>query len=127
MIDFKHIAIAVSSKNEIKEFYSDILGMEQIRSFTLNQNLAKQIFEIDSEIPAYLLKNNNLYLEVFILNQNQHKNINHICFSTKNREELINDVLAKGYECIRIKRETNDLVFIKDKSGNKFEIKTESL
>lgn len=125
MIDFKHVALPVSSPGEIKDFYTDILEMKQIRSFILNQDLAEQIFGIKSEIPAYLLHKDNLYLEVFILPQNKEKSINHICFSIKNREELIHNVLAKGYECIRIKRETNDLVFIKDKSGNIFEIKKE--
>jgi hypothetical protein len=36
---------------------------------------------------------------------------------------LINKAIAANYECLRIERKYADLVFIKDKSGNIFEIK----
>ena len=34
---------------------------------------------------------------------------------------------TKNYQCIRIEREFSDLIFIKDKSGNIFEIKESNI
>ena len=50
---------------------------------------------------------------------------NHICLSVSKRDKFINAIKENGYECIILKREMSDLVFIKDKSGNLFEIKEE--
>ncbi|MBC8486375.1 MAG: hypothetical protein H8D45_10090, partial [Bacteroidetes bacterium] len=47
----------------------------------------------------------------------------HICLAIKDRETLITKAEAQNYECIRRKRDIFDLIFIKDKSGNIFEIK----
>jgi catechol 2,3-dioxygenase-like lactoylglutathione lyase family enzyme len=49
--------------------------------------------------------------------------VNHLCISVENREKLIKEVQDRGYETIIIERKQPDLVFIKDKSGNIFEIK----
>jgi len=122
-MNLEHIAISVNHKDEIKDFYIDTLGMEQVRCFDLQKELAKKIFGFYDDLLVYILNNEDLTLEIFILNQEQKKSINHICFSISKREELIAKAQTKGYECIQVKREPNDLVFIKDKSGNIFEIK----
>lgn len=41
----------------------------------------------------------------------------------ENREELVAKAEQNNYKCIRIEREISDLIFVKDKSGNIFEIK----
>jgi len=122
-MNLEHIAISVNHKDEIKDFYIDILGMEHVRSFALNQELVNDIFGFQTDIPVFLIKKGDLTLEIFVAKQDQNKRINHICFSVQNREELINKVQQKSYELIRIKRTTRDLIFVKDKSGNIFEIK----
>ncbi|MGE0089700.1 MAG: VOC family protein [Bacteroidales bacterium] len=122
-MNLEHIAISVNHKDEIKDFYIDILGMEHVRSFELNHELVNDIFGFHTDIPVFLIKKGDLTLEIFVAKQDQNKRINHICFSVQNREELINKVQQKSYELIRIKRTTHDLIFVKDKSGNIFEIK----
>ena len=42
----EHVALSVTDRKEIERFYQDILGMEVIRSFQLDQALAVDIFGI---------------------------------------------------------------------------------
>jgi len=118
-----HIAITITDFSEIKDFYKDLLGMKDVRQFTLNKNLSKNIFGLEKETIAYLLQKDELFFEIFILPQDIEKGFNHICFSVPDREEIVKQAKHKNYVVTRIEREHFDLIFVKDKSGNIFEIK----
>ena len=94
-----------------------------MKNFVLNKNLARDIFGIDKETKAFLLQKNELILEIFVVSESIEKGFNHICISDANREELVKIAMQYNYEIIRIEREYNDLIFIKDNSGNIFEMK----
>ncbi|HKL08084.1 MAG TPA: VOC family protein [Bacteroidales bacterium] len=118
----EHIAITINLSDEIINFYERILGMEQERNFVLDKTLSTKIFGVNENLPVYLMKREDFVLEIFIYKQKL-QSVNHLCISVENRENLIKEVQEKGYETIIIEREQPDLVFIKDKSGNIFEIK----
>ena len=69
------------------------------------------------------MQKNEVFFEIFITTGNRKKAFDHICISINNREKFINKVMISGYKVIRIERELFDLIFIKDKDGNIFEIK----
>ena len=119
----EHIAISISDPEEVKNFYQDILGMREVKSFTLQKSLAYDIFGLDEEASVFLLQKNDLFFEVFMRQEANKQSFNHICLSVNDRETLFRKAKQKDYECIRIERDTYDLIFIKDKSGNIFEIK----
>jgi catechol 2,3-dioxygenase-like lactoylglutathione lyase family enzyme len=119
----EHIGLTVTDPAEVENFYHDILGMSEVRNFVLEKDLAGRIFGIDKEISVFLLQNEKLLLEIFLLPEQKKQNFDHICISIKNREELIEKAAQNGYEYIRLNRKYADLMFIKDKSGNTFEIK----
>ena len=119
----EHIALTISKPADIKDFYLDILGMKEAKNFILNKFLANRIFNVDKEISVYLLQKDEISLEIFILSGQNKQGFEHICLAVKDREKLIKDSLKQNYECIRIERDLFDLVFIKDRSGNIFEIK----
>ncbi|MCK4630769.1 MAG: VOC family protein, partial [Bacteroidales bacterium] len=126
IMKLEHIAITVSEPADIKDFYFDILGMKEVKNFVLNKVLANKIFSINNETSVYLLQKDDISLEIFILpGQNKHS-FEHICLAVKDREKLVENSLKHNYECIRIERDLFDLVFIKDRSGNVFEIKKNS-
>ena len=64
-----------------------------------------------------------MILEVFVNSEQQKLGFGHICISVKNRESLAEKSVQCAYNCIRIKRNTKDLIFIKDNCGNQFELK----
>jgi len=47
----------------------------------------------------------------------------HICILVDDREALLKKAINKTYDFTRIEREDFDLVFVRDKCGNIFEIK----
>ena len=122
-MNLEHIAISVNSFNEINDFYIEFLELKQLRNFVLDKDLSKNIFNVNTDIPVYLLNKGNLTIEIFVIDQVKRDQVNHICFSIHDREKLYKKAQEKAYECIRIKRESSDLIFIKDKSRNIFEIK----
>jgi len=119
----EHIAISVKNTSEIENFYKGVLGMKEVRNFVLNENLAQKIFGIQEETPVTLLQKEDLVLEVFLSAEPWEKSFNHICIAVADREDLVKATGQNNYEVIRIERDYSDLVFIKDHSGNTFEIK----
>ena len=69
------------------------------------------------------MQKEDLVLEVFLLDEPLKKGFNHICFSVADREGLVKIAGQNDYEIIRIERDYSDLIFIKDHSGNTFEMK----
>lgn len=119
----EHIALTISDPAEIKNFYQDIFGMNEVRQFILKKNLAEKIFNIPRDTSVFYMQKDKLFLEIFISPGQNKQNFNHICLAVKDRELLVEKTCKKNYECIRIERELSDLIFIKDKNGNIFEIK----
>jgi catechol 2,3-dioxygenase-like lactoylglutathione lyase family enzyme len=119
----EHIALTISDPDEINNFYHDILGMDKVKSFTLNKNLAVNIFGLGTEPSVYELQKDDLILEIFVTPKQKKENFDHICLVVSEREKLFNKAKQNSYECIRKERQDFDLMFIKDKSGNIFEIK----
>ncbi len=119
----EHIGLTISESKEIKDFYINILGMREVKTFILNKILAQKIFGINKNTSAFFLQKNDLFLEIFVTDEKLKQGFNHICLTIKDRETLVTKAEAQNYECIRIERDIFDLIFIKDKSGNIFEIK----
>jgi len=122
-MQLEHIALAIKDTSEITLFYEQLLGMSKVKSFILEKFLSNKIFGIPAETTVYQLKNGELLLEIFVDPIKKMKGYNHICIKVNQRESFIQRAIASNYECTRIERTGADLVFIKDKSGNIFEIK----
>jgi catechol 2,3-dioxygenase-like lactoylglutathione lyase family enzyme len=119
----EHIALTINNNDEIVDFYHNVLGMKTARAFTLNSELSDTIFKIIKDVHVYLLKKGNLFFEIFISPEKKSHGYDHVCISVTSREKMIQNAVKANYEVIQIERENSDLVFIKDKSNNIFEIK----
>lgn len=122
-MNLEHVALNITDQKEIEGFYCDIFGMSEIRHFILNKNLAMEIFGIEKETTVYQLKKNEIFLEIFLIPERFENGFSHLCISISNREEIANKADQNGYSCMRLKRGNSDMIFIKDKSGNIFELK----
>ncbi len=122
-IKFQHLGLTIIEKTDIREFYQDILGMKIQKEFTLSGELAEQIFRQDRDIKVVAGTIGNLFVELFLAEENPNVVWEHICFISENRPALIDACQAKNYPVTVIERKPFDIVFIKDKSGNLFEIK----
>ena len=122
-MEFNHFALNICDKNEVSDFYTDILGMELVHSFEIEKSLTSAIFNIEGSFPVFLVKKGNVKIELFLFKSKNQQGFNHICIAVHDKDEVLAGAIEKGYETSVIKREKGDLVFIYDKSGNPFEIK----
>jgi len=120
---FNHIGITINDSSEIKNFYVDILGLEIIKKFILLKNISTQIFNTEKETEVTVVGKKDFMAELFIAGKNDHRNFQHVCIAVNDQKQVMQKAQKNNYPCTIIKRDTSDLVFIKDKSNNLFEIK----
>ena len=126
-MQLNHIGINVANVGEIHHFYQDILGFLPERSFPIPREIAQMFFGIEEETEAFILSNGVLRLELFVYDKPITSGFAHLCIELENREETARKCAASGYPVMRKERENGDLLFIKDKAGNVFELKNKRI
>jgi len=122
-VKFQHLGLTVTNKSDVREFYQDILKMNIQREFTLNKALAGRIFNQEKDINIVVGTIGDLTVELFLADEKQPTSWQHVCLAVADRPALIENCRAKKYPVTVIEREPFDIVFIRDKSENLFEIK----
>ena len=121
----EHIGITINKESDIEAFYKDLLGMKEAHKFDLYKDLSEKLFGISNAVSVTYLSSDDLFLELFLTDRKQEPVYNHICISVLNRDSLIKKAKSVGFPVTQIKRESrDDLLFIRDNSGNVFEIKS---
>ena len=121
----EHIGITINVESDIQAFYKDLLGLKEVKKFELYKDLSEKLFGISNTVPVTHLSSDDLLIELFLTDKKQNPVYNHICISVQNRDNIIKKAKSMGFSVTNIKRESrDDLLFIKDKSGNIFEIKS---
>ena len=122
-----HIGSNIQSEKEIEDFYQNILGFYFEYQFDLPEELTNNIFGLHKQITVFLYKREDILLELFVHTINSDSGFSHICLKVKDRESIAAKCEKNGYQVIRIKRNDKaDILFIKDKVGNIFELKMEN-
>lgn len=122
-----HIALNITDKEEMQNFYANILGFHVERSFEIDGALSQKIFNISKPAIASILTNGELVLELFVNSKPLQTAYQHLCIEAKDREQIVQNCRKTAYPVIRLKRQRGDLLFIKDKAGNMFELKNKTL
>ncbi|MFC1729746.1 VOC family protein [candidate division KSB1 bacterium] len=120
-----HFGITINSREEIKDFYSDILGFQYAYEFELASSKSKLIFNVHDDLQVIVMKGYGIKLELFIKANLETRNINHICLAFQNSEEVYYKAKSKGYWSLKLSRtdENGFNYFVKDSSDNLFELK----
>lgn len=121
-IRLNHIALQSSNKEKSEIFFTRILGIPRIKSFSLSEVLSNDIFGINHGVEVDVYDNGKTRFEVFI-GEGKISNYEHICIEVFDKDELINRCQKHGLNPLIIKRDRKDLLFIKDFSDNLYEIK----
>ncbi len=122
MTTLQHIAINYKDKQKADIFFTKVLNLKLLKSFILNSNLAKQIFNIYQQVDVLVYGNNLTIFEVFITQKEIIHIFDHICIKVNNRKEFINKCKKYGLKPYHIDKDEKKLLFVKDFSGNLFEI-----
>ena len=123
----EHVALSITDPEDINYFYQDILGMEKVKSFVINKSLANDIFGIDKDAQVFLYQRDQIFFEIFIIDKLHSESFNHVCIAVTDRKSVFETAQEKGYTCTHKQKENSELFFIKDKSGNIFELKDKKL
>jgi catechol 2,3-dioxygenase-like lactoylglutathione lyase family enzyme len=119
-----HIALNIQQKEELVDFYQNILGFYLDYQFNLDQVLATKIFGMAKQAEVFLCKKENLHLELFVHPESIIKHFAHVCIEVTDREIIAKKCEVAGYPITRIERNDKpELLFIRDKAGNAFELK----
>lgn len=120
----EHIGITINEESDIDAFYKDLLGLKEERIFELYEDVSEKLFGIGDRVSVTLLSGEDFFMEVFLTERKQAPVYNHICISVRARDNIIQKAKSMGFPVTEIERESrDDIVFIRDHSGNIFEIK----
>jgi catechol 2,3-dioxygenase-like lactoylglutathione lyase family enzyme len=127
---FDHYAIFSDSEEESDRFYIELLGMEKKYKFKVQADLIYKIFGFKEEFEVIRYGKNGVDIEVFITDNMENKDkdkIGHLGIKMDNRDAIFNKAKKMGYSATKIEKSDSKSynLFIKDGSGNYFEIKEE--
>jgi len=118
-----HVALQYSDEKKAEIFFTKILGIPLKKKFTISPELSKDIFGIEESVEILVYDNQKARFEVFIIQLDKKQGYAHTCIEIENKKELINRSKKYGIEPIVIKKDGKDLLFVRDFSGNLFEVK----
>ena len=121
-----HIGLNIQNKEELTDFYQNILGFHPEYQFDLSPDYATNIFNIAEQPEVFIYKREDIYIELFVYEGSTLPGFAHLCMEVTDRETIVKKSEQSGYPVIRIERSNKpDLLFIKDKTGNIFELKND--
>ena len=120
-----HVALLNRSVENANKFYRDLLNLDQLYENTISADLAFKIFGIKRQMAITVFGNDSFRIEIFIVDESPKPSlsVNHLCLEVENRQAFVNRCRELGVEINTIRRDTRDLIFIRDFDGNLFEIK----
>ena len=118
-----HIALQYSNKKDAEIFFTDILGIQKIKSFNLTESFSKEIFDINQPIDIDVFDNGYTRFEVFFTNIKNKPSFYHICIEVDNKEEFIDKCKKHKLNPYFVNKGEKQLLFVKDFSDNLYEIK----
>ena len=119
----QHIAVEITDKSKATLFFSEILGLEKQKSSTLPSTLNRTIFGNEEEVEIEVWSDDRLSLEVFITGKPVSPSYRHICLAVPDMAAFLEKCTRHKVPTITAKKGDKEIIFIKDFSGNLYEIK----
>lgn len=120
----RHIGIHIHDQSEIKNFYREVLGFQELNRFDLSDKTAQNVFGTNRLIEVVRMKQFELIIELMICPEEKSEGMSHLALEFWKADTIIAKAKEMGYAVIEFQKE-NDRTgrYIKDKAGNIFEIK----
>ena len=120
-----HIGVFNKNEDQAMQFYGHFLGFQKTREFTLPQELSEQLFSVSEDLKILVFEKEGTKIEVFICAHcsQPSPDFSHSGFILKNLSDIIEKAPGAGVELITGNTKEKTVYFIKDFSGNLFEIK----
>ncbi len=118
-----HVALQCNDKEMIETFFTEVLGLPIKKKFTVSRELSEAIFGIDESVDVEVYDNNETRFEIFITQTEEKRGYGHVCIEIDNKKEFIDRCKQHGIKPMVITKGGKNLLFVRDFSGNLFEIK----
>lgn len=118
-----HIALQYDNKKDAEIFFSDILGIKKIRSFSLTEEFSNEIFGIDQPVDIDVFDNGDIRFEIFYTDIKNNLSFTHVCIEIDDKELFIDKCKKNGLKPYFVKKGEKNLLFVRDFSDNLYEIK----
>lgn len=122
-IRINHVALEYRDKEKADLFFTEMLGMKKVKDYTLSEELSEAIFGLHEPVEIITYDNGIIRFEVFISSKDKIAPYLHTCIEVRSKEDFISCCRNNGIEPLIIKKEGKEILFIRDFSGNLFEIK----
>ena len=122
-VQLLHVALQNESIDQAELFYESVLGCKKKKTFRLEKTLAKEIFGLDQELEAIQFDGEIGMFEIFICPSTSQASAQHVCIAVKDRDSFL--LTCRRYDIVTqlVHRGEKTLYFIRDFSGNLFEVK----
>ena len=117
-----HVALQCFEREKAALFFTKILDIPKVKTFTVSSELSKDIFGINKSVDVDVYDNGTTRFEIFSGNE-KNAPYEHTCIEVNDKLELITCCEKYGLQSLIIQKEGKDLLFIKDFSNNLYEIK----
>jgi negative regulator of genetic competence, sporulation and motility len=122
-IILQHVAIQYPEKKKAEMFFTKVLELSIVKTFTVSEELSKQIFGISEDVEVVVYGNNNTKFEVFITQKKSSQFFEHICIEVENKDDFVKKCKKYGLKPFFVKKGERDLLFVRDFAENLYEIK----
>jgi len=118
-----HIALTVNDFEEIENFYEDVLLLTIHHQFSVSEEISRGLFNIMASADVYMMERQDVRFEIFISEKREKRAFSHVCLVYREAKQVYKKAVEIGYQ-VRVKQNPKgETYFIRDKSGNMFEIK----
>ncbi len=120
-----HDAIAVSSRRRADELFGELLGMEVVKTFEVGEDLARALFGRAARLDVVVYDGITGAVEVFIdpAMRPRDGQWDHLCLAVRDVAGWLRRAAARGMEVRRFPKGDREIVFVRDRDGNLYEIK----
>lgn len=120
----RHIGIHIHDEKDVKDFYHEILGFQELNRFDLSEKTAHNVFRTQHHIEVVRMKQFELMIELMICPEEKSDGMSHMALEYWKAESVAEKAKEKGYTVIEFQKDNDHTGrYIKDKAGNIFEIK----
>jgi catechol 2,3-dioxygenase-like lactoylglutathione lyase family enzyme len=122
-IVLNHVAVECMTQDSADIFFTTVLGIPKLKSTVLSKELSAEIFQIESPVTFQSYDNGKTRIEVFIIESKRKPTYIHLGIEVDNKNEFITRCAQYGLKPFFVKKGDKQLLFVRDFSGNLYEIK----
>ncbi len=118
-----HIGLQCHERKSFSCFYENVCGCQLVKTFTLSDELHRNIFGGNDEVEVVVYENDYFRFELFLVDKKHQRGCAHLCIEVDDREEFAVCCKQNDISISWIQKNGKQLLFVRDFSGNVFEVK----